>query len=355
MLFKVLRITPFFAAAISCALVGCSGTSVISKAPIPNAQGLSSTLQRGDLSYPTGVKVEVAPAPPYDDAFTAGVHSSKAKLLRDSTPQLNLDPKKGPGRMLNLRGAAAKRSIESYIYGNGGQATLSPPNGLGKIGIYTNHTAYLPTSVTLRAPINNNSFDLLYAPTTKPPDGGCLETGTDYWVYRDGSGNVYPPASTLRIYSFCGASANSFVVAKNIDSTFFSNYVRYFSNSESKTAMYTMEVKILSDGLWHALIYNYSLGVWEDLYQVGGRNTYYGGIGWSLFETHYDGGNDLCSKMPTISSDGLRLQSADHTWALNTTANGGSNGYYGNCINTGVSPYTSVIFDNAYYYSAVGL
>lgn len=189
---------------------------------------------------------------------------------------------------------------------------------------------------------------LLHVPTettfrghlTERGDGGCLEGGSDYWTYLSNATSN----TDWRVYDFC-SSPGGFVIDKDMnDSTFRSNYVRLYTGAS--TPAYTQEIKLLSDGLWHILLYNYSLNTYEDIYSVSGSNEYNGGEHWMLFETHYTVG--YCSQPPEIEAFGMRVQLSG-SWYLVTSSIGfeGST-TSGDCIGN-AAPSTTVTFPAGYY------
>jgi len=303
-------------------------------APLPalqrTAQSGSPEAASRSLGLRNGIEVVASPAPPFSGA--------PAMLHRDSTRALNLDPlsREAPPHWPFERSGSQLRSPDAIVnqYDTGGQSGITIPGGNGYTGIYANNTAYQPAQISLQ-PGNdpNNPFNTLYAPTTKGSDGSCLENGTDYWRYMGNS-----VAAAFRVYTFCNTPG--FVVSKSINSTFTKAYVRYFGNGASP--QYTTEIALLSDGLWHALIFNYTTNAYEDLYSTSGSNNYNLGGGWSIFETHYATGP--CSSPPPIVSLNIEVQSATGLWAPISPANSDSTYNFGTCFDpTQGAPYSSKV------------
>lgn len=299
---------------------------------------LSSTPHGGNQNQNTAAldsvaavgRVSAAPTP-FSGPLTA--------LKLDSTTASNIDPASGPPRLLPTSASAQslQRRPESYNnqYDDGGQAGVQIAGGNGDVGMYSIHSAYQTGQIYLNPwdPTDpNNQFDILYAPTAHGSDGNCLENGSDYWTYESQTTTT----AAFRVYSFCG---NGFVLAKTMNSTFFSAYVRVVGNGHTPT--YTTEMKKFTDGKWHALLYNYNTSSYEDLYSESGTATYNGGQGWVTFETHYTRGN--CSTPPEIDAAGIRVQSPNGTWNYLTTGPWNQYGPYGNCIQTS-SPATTITF-----------
>jgi hypothetical protein len=296
------------------------------------------------LSVRDGIPMANAPAVPF------GKHDTR--LLHDTTPSINRNvhssreaPHWNPRFTMHL---ARSPLATTTTYDNGGQTGIEIGGGNNYIGIYANNTAYQPAQVNLQSgndPVN--PFNTLYAPTMKGSDGSCLENGTDYWRYMtDGV------ASTFRIYDFCTTGAG-FVLSKDINATFVAAYLRYFPGAN--VPQYTTEIKLMPDGKWHSLLYNYTLGAYEDLYSVAGGNYYNGGMGWSIFETHYAVGP--CSTPPLSVSSSILVESANGTWTPITPANSDSTYNWGTCFtSTEGNPYSvKTVSNNGSMWSVTSL
>ncbi len=154
------------------------------------------------------------------------------------------------------------------------------------------HTVYGNNALSLALPANATRSQTLYAPTTRGPNGSCLEMGTNYT--RDVTSSV--TSSTVYVFNFC-KSPMQFVKEIPVTADFLATYGQ---GSIGGIAAYAISIfsldKIVSDEMtWYAEIYNYKNKTWDLLLTTKG---YYSGDfrGWSIFETWYRAGQ--CS--PTL-------------------------------------------------------
>ena len=180
--------------------------------------------------------------------------------------------------------------------------------------IWAAHDAISPSAasnVNLPSPTGWGNY--LYAPTTHGPNGNCLESVTDYFN-NDGTGTYY----VFMIWNFC-QSQNGYAQEVQIpmDSNFFNNYVRTYSNGDGRPE-YQEEVYRDSNGTWHQLLYNNLLQRYDDVWQAPGTNTSNNQDGWSIFETHF-GSGVTCPAIPTIGMSGLRLR-VNGVWGYVSTS-----------------------------------
>lgn len=120
----------------------------------------------------------------------------------------------------------------------------------------------------------------LYAPTTRPPNGSCLEMGTAYTTpFRGAQTAVY-----VYVYDFC-KSPRHFVCTIPVDATFIQSYVQAVPNGQS-----TYKIRIMPNGdsliattVWSAMIYNNVKHDWDTLAVSQGfvRSDY---TGWTWYE-----------------------------------------------------------------------
>lgn len=317
-------------ACFSIILAGCAMPSREGVPPTP-AVKLSSSILSDPVRANGILSAAVAPSP---------FSGSPSLLAPDSSTAINTNVQLGPPRMLASAVSATvrhKRPRSSVpVYDLGGQAGVQIPGGNGYIGIYSVNTAYESSQIQLNPwdPSDpTNEFDILYAPTTHGSDGACLENGTDYWRQE----NASTTTANFRVFNGCAAGGGTFILAKNIGDTFVNKYVRYVDGGDTPT--YITEVVKLSDG-WHSLLYNFNTSVYEDLVgAISGNWNFNGGQGWDMFETHYTIGP--CSAPPKIVAGGIRLESPDGSWNLIDSTDS-QKFSYGDCINTGVTPYTKI-------------
>lgn len=212
---------------------------------------------------------------------------------------------------------------------HGGQAQVVLSNSNGGSSDYANQTAYN----TYYPPSGNH----LYAPTMKAPGYGCTEITTIY-----GYG-----APQVGVWDFCIPNNAVFHNARSMNAQFMQTYVRTIDG----LPRYTVENAFSIDG-WAAIIYNYSGGYWEYLYQAAAGAVCSGaspipcGDGWDIFETHYPAGA-TCQKVPTMSSSEFQLNGALVTPSVSYTY------VYGDCF-TGTNPYVFAVVNPNYYWNVTG-
>ncbi len=184
-------------------------------------------------------------------------------------------------------------------------------------------------AIRLPSPVNcNDASDIycgnyLYAPTIHGSNGNCLEVMSDYQNTQNSLGytNYY-----LMIQDWCYQShpGTAFAHTIPLDSNFFDNYVRVYSNADGRP-QYIAEVAKDSANVWHFYLYNNLLQRYDDIYQSSGVSAESSGNGWSIIELRF--GNDAsfvqnlpCPSLPNVGASGVRLHSSSG-WQL---INGGS-------------------------------
>ena len=189
------------------------------------------------------------------------------------------------------------------------------------LGVDAVHTVYKDGAFQLEPPAGATEPQTLFAPTTRPPNGSCLEVGTAYTteIGKKTSTNIY-------VYNFCTSEATTvvkcplqlgqeispstvtndhvgaFVVSCPVNATFMK---RYAGGSVSGIPAYQVEIYTLDTDLtgvvtWNADILNFETNKWETLFTAQG---YYDSDvrGWSIFETWYHQGQ--CSRsIPVMSA-----------------------------------------------------
>jgi hypothetical protein len=244
------------------ALSGCSGGGGgASVTPAPIAAPA--------LSNPVAVPVLLAaqPAPP---------------LAPASTP--------APGALADFTNSST-RSTRSIDADQGGQAGYLGISG-EYFGAYANQSMYDASAIQL------NDMSPLYAPTLRAPKS-CLEVTTIYFQGQNQIG----------IWDFCQATtAQSFSKIISADAAWKSAHLRNFGDG---IPAYTVEQSVDASTTWRALIFNYSTGAWEDVFDaVGVANS----VGWDIFETHYEG-EQTCPALPQITSSNIQLMQRGVGWA----------------------------------------
>jgi hypothetical protein len=196
---------------------------------------------------------------------------------------------------------------------NGGQSgyIIAPGTAGGDGGIYVAMTAYNDVWVTTPT---DGSYNTIYAPTTHGPNGNCIETVTNYY---NGFGTPGTTVDQIEFYDFCANSGQGgFVGALPMDANFVRDYVRTYADAADPMPRYVSAViHLASDNRWHAYLYNASLMKYVDYYAsaAGQSTTELGAEGWSIFETHYNGG--ACSTLPDTSESSLQIHTSSG-WQL---------------------------------------
>ena len=176
----------------------------------------------------------------------------------------------------------------------------SPVNGVRAF-----HTIYSPTAIHLEPSGGQTQF--LYAPTTKGPNGDCLEFGTAYTDSGSGtSANFY-------VFDFCAGGSPGFKVSIPIDASFMSTYTRKWNG----LTVYNGET-IQGPGTWYALLYNYAHKRWDRVYTTSGAG---GNNAWSIFEFYFSPGP--CPMLPKFSAQDIRFYDPTQgTWNRATPTDG---------------------------------
>jgi hypothetical protein len=175
-------------------------------------------------------------------------------------------------------------------------------------GIYIRHVVYPTSTVRLRVPPAAQDEQILYAATSRPPNGSCLEVGTAY---------VTEPHATvtntvLYVYNFCKAGGGDFEIpptlqkGRIVDLSFMDKYVavKALDLPAYELRIFTRDYPLTDSSTWYAQIHNQKTNDWETLFQAKGIADDL--RGWSIFETYYQPG--LCSEaLPLIGADQISL------------------------------------------------
>jgi hypothetical protein len=326
---------------------------VLTAGPMPTPLTLAASAS-GNIRRMIDIpgNIEIVPAAIPGSALSAVVHivpspppSPLPTPMPTATPCHNTClclqsvPVDGPSASICPNGGtsqSALRPMNTVLAGDHEQAGYyiyaSPYSGVGDI--YVAMTA--STSILMPTP-PQGGVNQLYAPTTHGPMGNCLEASTDYF---NGYGTAGSTVSELQIWDFCKGGWGG---AVPMDSTFFSNYVRVYSNGNGMPE-YLLELAEGTDAKWHAYIYNNNNQYWDDVYDSAPNGTvpsqYQGG--WSAFETYYGVAGEQCPSAGTIGESGLRLHYSTGWGYASAAPYGVLNG--GSCFSTSgvTSPYYSL-------------
>lgn len=240
------------------------------------------------------------------------------------------------------QGATVHRTQNTGDADNGGQAgyIINPGSLSGDGSIYVAMTAYDDAWITTPT---DGPYNTVNAPTSHGPNGNCIETVTNYY---NGFGTPGTSVGQIQFYDFCAnGGQGAFVGAIPIDTDFIRDYVRTYADDARGLPRYVSAViHSAGDGRWHAYLYNASLMAYVDYYDSpsGASTTVLGAEGWSIFETHYNGGP--CSTLPDVSVAGLKIRTPAGWQPLDQAAV--SSYMWGTCFTPPLSdPYYLPVFD----------
>jgi hypothetical protein len=184
-------------------------------------------------------------------------------------------------------------------------------------GFSTHNTASLSVGLPISPWIFG--YQKIYAPTTKTINS-CVEVLTStssqnyFWIP-----SIY---HEFWVWNWCrpGGSANEY--NRTIDANFINTYMRL--QGVSPDPEYSMVAQILSDGLWHVLLYNFNTSAWDDVYHSTGAvpNPPNQG-GWTIFEMYLDVACPF--SIPTIYSESVKVQTTgtNKVWRNLSQSDGG--------------------------------
>jgi hypothetical protein len=188
-------------------------------------------------------------------------------------------------------------------------------------GVIANHTVYQTGKLELKLPENATRTQTLFGPTTRPPNGACLEVGTAYTTditTRKTSAAIY-------VFDFCKAGGPDWGIAPSatggapppyqVNEDFMNKYAGALALSVPAYALtiFTPDSKVSTTSTWYAQLFNYATQKWDTLYQS--RGSYDDDPrGWSIFETWFQAGQ--CSQsLPVLGADQLAYyNSSTRAW-----------------------------------------
>jgi hypothetical protein len=187
---------------------------------------------------------------------------------------------------------AARQTTTHFAYTGAGDhenAGVYTAGGGSYLGVEALHTVFETGNFDLPIPAGAQGAQTLYAPTTRPPNGACLEVGTAYTTLPGRTTTVY-----VYVFDFC-SSPKRFVKQIAVDDKFMDTYA-----GESINGVRAYKIRIVPDTKsltsqtkWSAKIYDYVKQQWF-LLGVGQGYVASDYNGWSIFETWYKKGQ--CSK-----------------------------------------------------------
>jgi hypothetical protein len=186
----------------------------------------------------------------------------------------------------------ARRASTHFAWAAAGDhenAGLYTKGGGNYLGVEATHTVFKRGNFNLPLPPGAQGVQVLYAPTTRPPNGSCLEVGTAYTTV---SGK--PTLVHVYVYDFC-KSPRRFIYSIAVDDAFVKTYTK---TSDGGALSYKIRIwpgNKPSNGrtTWFAQLFNYGKNEWTTLASSMGM-AQSDRTGWSIFETWYKAGQ--CSK-----------------------------------------------------------
>jgi hypothetical protein len=192
-------------------------------------------------------------------------------------------------------------------------------------GIYAKHIVYPEDAFTLSLPSDATRQQTLYAATTRPPNGSCLEVGTAYTTQPSANPAAIKTFPVLYVYDFCAPAGGNFAIGPTttsngilIDQLFLDKYTKPADNGRRayEIEIFTKDFPISASTTWYAQILNQQTSKWETLYSDHGLAD--DNRGWSIFETYYQKG--MCPEsLPILGADQISLfDSRRGAWQLVT-------------------------------------
>ena len=269
--------------ALFAALCGCGGGGGGTAGSVPATTGAA----------PMGPVTAGATSSPDDPIDATAAAAAPLVALAAASAAVSA-PKDFFIRRAVARGSNTEGIVTSVLSHQDAGVTSSDTSGSPVTGVRAFHAVYDPTTIDLQP--SGGLVQYLYAPTTKGPNGDCLEFGTAYT--DSGSGT----SADFYVFDFC---AGGFTLSVPIDATFMSTYTR----ARNGFTVYNAET-IQAGSAWYALLYNYARRRWERVYATTGTA---GSNAWSLFEFYFNPGP--CPQLPTFVAENIRFfNPTQDTW-----------------------------------------
>jgi hypothetical protein len=266
-------------------LCGCGGGT---GASVPATGGVSSTATTATSSP--------------DDPISAAAAAAAPRVTFAGTSRVS-----APLDFYARRALAGPRSTHDVVTGDSTHQDAgvqsNDTSGSPVSGVRAFHSVYSPAAIDLEPSGGLTQF--LYAPTTKGPNGDCLEFGT---AYVDSGGGT---SANFYVFDFC---VGGFELSIPIDANFMSTYTR----ERNGFTVYNAET-IQGSGTWYALLYNYARHRWECVYTTSGTA---GNNFWSIFEFYFNPGP--CPPQPTFVAQDIRFYDPTQGTWNRTTPNDGT-------------------------------
>jgi hypothetical protein len=184
-------------------------------------------------------------------------------------------------------------------------AGIYTTGGGNYLGVEAVHTVFKQGDFNLEIPAGAQGAQVLFAPTTRPPNGSCLEMGTAYTTV-----GAHPTIIYVYVYDFC-KSPRKFVYKTAVDDVFLKTY-----GSRSVDGVWSYKIRIWpadqpkgAQTKWLAQLYNYTQNEWTTVANATGTVPK-DHKGWSIFETWYKQGQ--CSRtLRTIQAIDISYYNTD--------------------------------------------
>ncbi|KAA2264071.1 carbohydrate-binding protein [Solihabitans fulvus] len=143
---------------------------------------------------------------------------------------------------------------------------ILPPNEGAGDGMSATHAVFPDLKIS-------QDGDFLYAPTSKPGAGGCVEVVTSYSSY-------YGPQ--IWAWDWCGSGNLEKQV--NVDSTFTATYTTTV-NGHLSYSVRNVQTNAASNA-WTAYLFNYRTNTWDAFFSSSGQDQSASTYGWDVFEIY---------------------------------------------------------------------
>jgi hypothetical protein len=214
-----------------------------------------------------------------------GTNGTKTDSLIDSSQHIAMEK-------YWYKFAEARRAVTHFAWAAAGDhenAGIYTEGGGSYLGVQAVHTVFKQGNFNLEIPPGAQGIQTLFAPTSRPPNGSCLEMGTAYTTLSG-----HPTSVHIYVYDFC-KTPRRFVYAAIVDDAFIQTYTREVvpGNASYQIRIWPGEHSVGGQTKWYAQIFNYSKKEWATLaFSTGVVQS--DRTGWSIFETWYKEGQ--CSR-----------------------------------------------------------
>lgn len=196
----------------------------------------------------------------------------------------------------------------STIAGDHEDAGFLTQGGGSYGGVVATHALYKNGEFQLALPPGATRPQTLYAPTTRAPNGSCLEVGTSYFTEPG-----QQTQATVYVFDFCAGMR--FAREVLVDDNFIANYATTGSDGH-RSYLLAITTNAPSPGIsanWNASLFNYKSRQWDVAYSSTGLAA--DKRGWTIFKSWYQKGQ--CSKsLSLITAEGISYKDlADNKWS----------------------------------------